>query len=93
MYIFPSLLVLTKIARMSTNLFDGKNSLYKDVKNNQYILVITNNESNKSSFNKICNMLSEYGELMSAPGLSEVFLTEHHSPIILNNALQTLAKV
>ena len=93
MYIFPSLLALTKIARMSTNLFDGQNSLYKDKKNNQYILVITNNESNKSSFNKICNMLSEYGELMSAPGMSEVFLMEHHSPIILNNALQILAKV
>lgn len=93
MYTFPSLSALTKIARMSTNLFDGKNSLYKDVKNNQFILVITNNESNKSSFNKICNMLSEYGELINAPGMSEVFLMEHHSPIIVNNALQTLSQV
>ena len=78
---------------MSTNLFDGHNSLYKDVKSNQYILVITNNANNKSSFNKICNMLSEYGELMNAPGMSEVFLLEHHSPIIVNNALQTLAQI
>jgi len=93
MYTFPSLSILTKIARMSTNLFDGHNSLYKDVKSNQYILVITNNANNKSSFNKICNMLSEYGELMNAPGMSEVFLLEHHSPIIVNNALQTLAQI
>ena len=93
MYTFPSLTNLTKIAHMSENLFDGLNSLYKDSKNNRYILVITNNECNKSSFNKICNMLSEYGELINAPGMSEVFLMEHHSPIIVNNALQTLAQV
>lgn len=93
MYTFQSLSTLIKLARMSENLFDGMNSLYKDNKNKQYILVITNNECNKSSFNKICNMLSEYGELINAPGMSEVFLKEHHSPIIVNNALQTLAQV
>lgn len=93
MYTFPSLATLTKLARMSENLFDGLNSLYKDNKTKQYILVITNNECSKSSFNKICNMLSEYGELVNAPGMSEVFLEEHHSPIIVNNALQTLAQV
>lgn len=93
MYSFPSLSTLTKIAHMSEHLFDGLNSLYKDTRNNQYILVVTNNECNKSSFNKICNMLSEYGELINAPGMSEVFLMEHHLPIIVNNALQTLAQV
>ncbi len=93
MYTFQSLSTLIKLARMSENLFDGVNSLYKDTKNKQYILVITNNECNKSSFNKICNMMSEYGELINAPGMSEVFLMEHHSPIIVNNALQTLARV
>ena len=93
MYTFSSLSILTKIAHMSENLFDGLNSLYKDTRNNQYILVITNNEHNKSSFNKICNMLSEYGEPLNTPGMSEVFLMEHHSPIIVNNALQTLAQV
>lgn len=93
MYTFPSLAILTKIARMSVNLFTGTNSLYKDARNNQYILVITNNECSKSSFNKICNMLSEYGELMSQNGITEEFLEEHHSPIIVNNALQTLAKI
>lgn len=93
MYTFPSLAMLTKLARMSENLFDGINSLYKDARNNQYILVITNNECSKSSFNKICNMLSEYGELMNLTGMTEEFLEEHHSPIIVNNALQTLAKI
>ena len=93
MYTFQSLSTLIKLARMSENLFDGINSLYKDTKNKQYILVITNSECNKSSFNKICNMLSEYGELINAPGMSEVFLMEHHSPIIVKNALQTLARI
>ena len=93
MYTFPSLTTLTKLARMSENLFDGLNSLYKDNKNQQYILVITNNDCSKSSFNKICNMLSEYGEVINAPGMSEALLDEHHSPIIVNNALQTLAQV
>lgn len=93
MYAFPSLSSLTKLARMSVNLFDGMNSLYKDVRSNQYILVITNNESSKSSFNRICNMLSEYGDLISRQGMNEAFLKEHHTPILVNNALQTLAKL
>ena len=93
MYTFQSLSTLIKLARMSENLFDGINSLYKDEKNKAYILVITKHECNKSSFNKICNMLSEYGELINAPGMSEVFLKEHNSPLIVNHALQTLAQV
>lgn len=93
MYTFDSLSTLTKISKMSVNLFNGINSLYKDSKNNRYILVITNNECEKSSFNKICNMLSEYGEMITNPGLSEAFIKEHHSPILVNNALQTLAKI
>ena len=93
MYTFDTLSTLIKIAGMSVNLFDGTNSLYKDSKNNQYILVITNNECSKSSFNKICNMLSEYGSLINAPGMTEAFLEEHHSPIIVNHALQTLAQI
>ena len=93
MYTFNSLSTLIKLARMSMNLFDGNNSLYKSSKNKQYILVITNDENNKSSFNKICNLMSEYGDVINAPGMSEVFLKEHHSPIIVNNALQTLAQI
>lgn len=93
MYTFPSLSIITKLARMSANLFDGENSLYKDTRNNQYILVITNNRCSKSSFNKICNTLSEYGELINFTGLSETLIEEHHSPVIMHNALQTLAQL
>lgn len=93
MYTFHSLGMLTKVARMSINLFDGLNSLYKDTKKNRYILAITNNESSKSNFNKICNMLSEYGELLNLQGMSEEFVKEHHVTIIENNALQVLSGI
>lgn len=93
MYSFSSLAQLIKVSRLSKNLYDGISSLYKDIKKSNYILVITNSENNHSSFNKICNMLSEYGEPKSTSGLKEEFLLEHHTPILVNNALQTLARL
>lgn len=93
MYTFSSLTTITKLAHMTKYLYDGINSLYKDTKNKNYILVITNGRSSISSFNKICNMLSEYGELMHTPSMSDAFLREHHTPIIMDNALQTLSQM
>ncbi len=93
MYSFETLGEIIKLSRMSSNLFDGANSLYKNEKFNNYILVITNSEDNKSSFNKICNMLSEYGVLLTSKHLTEEFISEQYKLLIKGNALQTLAKL
>ncbi len=93
MYDFDTLSQLPKLGKMSESLYDGKNSLYKDAKNSRYILVVTNLGCRPSDFNKICNMLSEYGEVHTSSTMAEAFLEEHYQPILVENALQTLANM
>lgn len=90
-YSFNNLNGLISVAKFATSCYNGINSLYKNEKNARYILVITNNDSSKSSFNKICNMLSEYGNTEHFASAGDAFLEEHFTPIIKENALQALA--
>lgn len=91
MYAFPTLSAVIKVAHMSQNLFTGQNTLYKDTVNNEYLLVVSNDENSSASFNKICNMLSEYAMLKKYQRYSSEYAEEHFSPIIQNNALQILS--
>ncbi len=93
MYGFKTLNTVTKLSRMAKDWYTGNNSLYKDNIKSEYLLIINNDENCKSSFNKICNMLSEYGELKNFQSLSDEYAQEHFSPIIVNNALQVLSQI
>ena len=42
-------------------------------------------------FNRICNMLTEYGSLEQTSGIALAFLEEHCETLIVGNAVQTLA--
>ena len=44
-------------------------------------------------FNKICNMLSEYGSPEKFASASEAYMEEHFEAIIKDKAVQVLAKV
>lgn len=74
------------------NLYSGDNTLYKDGKNDRYMLVI-NKADDKEAFNKTCNIMSEYGRLERLTPVSEAFFDEHFEVIIANNALERLAKI
>ena len=58
-------------------MYDGPNTLYKDETENMYILTLAQGEHPSSDFNRICNMLSEYGSPEQGGGISLAFLEEH----------------
>ena len=71
-------------------MYDGPNTLYKDEAENMYILTLAQGEHPSSDFNRICNMLSEYGSPEQGGGISLAFLEEHCDMIRAKNAIQTL---
>ncbi|MCR5106570.1 MAG: adaptor protein MecA [Lachnospiraceae bacterium] len=87
---FDTLDDISRLSRIINKVYFGKNSLYKDKKNNKYILVVSKSEHDDAEFNKICNMISEYGRFERFTSASEAFLEEDGSLIIKNDALQKL---
>lgn len=66
------------------------NSLYKDSKTGEYLLILRQADATVEDFNRICNTLSEYGKLKR--GLTRAsFLEEHCEVILAENSLQSLA--
>lgn len=67
-----------------------RNSLYKDAKEGNYLLVIRSDGTSEDVFSRICNTLSEYGKVKRG-SISVDFLAEHSETILADKALQDLA--
>ncbi|MCI8293596.1 MAG: adaptor protein MecA [Hespellia sp.] len=82
-----------RAAHLLSSLYHGENTLYKDPANGFFILALVQSDHTTNDFNKICNMLSEYGTLEKASGVTMAFLEEHCNIMIPSNAVQNLAIV
>lgn len=72
--------------------FNGENTLYKDITGGKYQLVIRQSSCSPEDFNKICNILSEYGTGKAFSPSGEAYLKEH-GELITQNALQNLSQL
>ena len=77
--------------RFLAKLYSGSNTLYKDHAEDMYILAITQSDYSDIDFNRICNMLTEYGSLEQTSGIALAFLEEHCEALVTGNAVETLA--
>lgn len=66
-----------------------ENTLYKDPKTENYLLVIRKDNISAEVYNKVCNTLSEYGTAKRG-SIRADFLEEHCEVILAENALQKL---
>lgn len=89
LYMFSSLDDVIEAAHGLNGYFDGKNILYKDSVEGLYQLVLHQSSYSPEDFNKICNILSEYGKGSPLSEAGEAYLMEHSEPIC-SNALQQL---
>lgn len=86
---FPTIDVLFQAARSIAGLYDDDNSLYK--RDQDYFLILHRNSTSAEDFNKVCNILSEYGSQdILVPGGNSYF-QEHYQTLIGKDALQHLA--
>lgn len=89
-FLFPSLQAVMEVARFTGPHFHGENSLYKLDRPEGYLLLVTLGDQSKTHFSKLCNVLSEYGQLRRDLAFSKDFLEEHYTPLIKGNALNRL---
>ena len=71
--------------------YKGVNTLYKD-ENALYQLIVHQSPCTAEEFNKVCNILSEYGSGHAFTPAGEAHLKEH-GELILRKALQQLAQI
>lgn len=90
---FSTLDSVIRAASLLNGIYCGANTLYKDDIAELYILAMTQTEHSTSDFNRICNMLSEYGCAEPGDGATLAFLEEHCTAILPQNALQTLGQL
>ena len=92
-YAFDSLNQVTRLAHVLDGYYEGRNSLYKNEKQSNYVLVVAQSKHTPEEFNKICNMLSEYGSPEKFAAASEAYMEEHFDAVIKDNAVQVLAGI
>lgn len=89
-YSFRSLREVIGCAHVLSEFYRGSNSLYRQ-SDGSYLLVLSKSQHSPIDFNKICNILSEYGSSVKSVPASEAYLEEHFEPIVKDNALQSLS--
>ncbi|MDO4804414.1 MAG: adaptor protein MecA [Lachnospiraceae bacterium] len=71
--------------------YHGENTLYKLRKSGKYQLVVHEGDHSAEEFNKVCNILSEYGKIVPFSKTKEAHMAEHEDVVIEGQALQELA--
>ena len=78
-------------ARGLHRFYRGRNMLCKTRGDAAYALILSPEGTEPDVFNKVCNILSEYGTGESCPPAAEAYLREHGEVLLAKDALQTLA--
>ena len=72
--------------------FTGDNTLYREGEDGVYQLVLHQSDCTPEEFNKVCNILSEYGIGRAFTPAGEAYLREHCA-LIADHALQKLLNI
>jgi len=90
-YSFRSLQEVIDLANILLGNYNGTNTLYKNPANSTYYLVITISDHTPEEFNKICNIISEFGKVERFTYASSTYYDEHYEIIVKDHALQILS--
>lgn len=93
LYSFNNIDEIINLSYVLEDIYQGSNSLYKSEANNRYYLLVNKSFHTPEDFNKVCNILSEYGKKEKGSYASEAFFQEHFDKIIVGNALQSLSRI
>lgn len=91
LYFFPDLDTVISAAHVLKGYYRGYNSLYRLSRDGKYCLVIRKSGHSPEEFNKVSNILSEYGTSEKYSTASEAYLDEHEEAMVRKEALQKLA--
>jgi len=90
LYLFTNLDSVIDAAHVLKNYYQGENRLYKNQAKKEYYLVLSKSGHTPEEFNKICNILTEYGTNKPYTKSMEAYMAEHYDLVIKKSALQKL---
>lgn len=90
-FCFQSLDEISHAGKILNGFYQGENSVYKDEKKGIYYLIVSNSLHTPEEFNKVCNILCEYGSRCAANPAVAARIQEHMKPISCGQALSVLA--
>jgi adapter protein MecA 1/2 len=90
-YSFNSLDEVIKLAHVLPGYYYGTNTLYKNPINSTYYLVLSKSDHTSEEFNKINNIILEYGKPERFTYISQALYDEHYEIIVKDQALQILS--
>ena len=89
-FLMNSLQQVMNVSAIIAKAYKGLSSLYKDQRSHGYLLLLSQGDDASESFDKACNIASEYGILQRSSSGSGAFLTEHYETLISDSAVQAL---
>lgn len=93
MFSFTQLDQLIHLGRVLKGFYKEHNSLYKDPVKGVYKLVLAKGNHSSVEFNKVCNILSEYGRYEHFTPAYFAYMEEHFDAIRKEDAIQTFSEL
>lgn len=90
LFLINSLRQVMTVCQVIAANYKGLSTLYKDESANSYLLLLTQGSDTRASFDRVCNIVSEYGTPQRIAAGSSSFLAEHYEALIQDNAVQAL---
>lgn len=85
-----SLQLTMEVCSVIAGHYRGLSTLYKDSAADRYLLLLTQGDETREGFDRICNIVSEYGTLQRSMAATGSFLAEHCEILVGENAVQSL---
>lgn len=92
-FTFSNLADLTRLARIIHPFYHGENMLFKNPVSKKYYLILKISKHTPEEFNKVCNIISEFGKAERTNYATLSYYQEHFETIIPCDAVERLAKL
>lgn len=89
-FTFTNLNEVIKACGIISKFFKGTSSLYRNENDGEYVLIVSKGEHTTEEFNRVCNVLSEYGEMEKSNPATLAYYVEHGDCLISEHAIETL---
>jgi len=93
LYTFEDIDTIITVAGVIGDSYSGDNALYRSRSKGSYLLTVHKSGHSPEEFNRVCNILSEYGRMSECTPANEAHLEEHEEVVLRENALQALAEL
>lgn len=90
LFVFATIQQVMELSSVIADKYQGTSTLYKDIASKNYLLFLSQGQGSRESFDRACNIASEYGARRRSSLGSNAFLSEHCETIIAENVIQSL---